>query len=644
MNYIYLILGAVFLPLLCACVVGATVRFISYRLAQLITCAGLLCSAVCSSVIFYDVVFRSQILHIQLLPWFTVDSFTAYWSVYIDALTAVMLIVVTYVSSAVHIYSIGYMSHDEHRQRFMCYLSLFTFCMLMLVCSDNFLQLFFGWEGVGVCSYLLIGFWFKKDSANAAAMKAFIVNRVGDLGFALGIFLIYLSFDSVEFASVFSDAKYFSSHTWFILCGYDFDTMTAICLLLFIGAMGKSAQLGLHTWLPDAMEGPTPVSALIHAATMVTAGVFMVSRCSPLFELSEAALSVVTVVGGVTCIFAAFIALTQTDIKRIIAYSTCSQLGYMFFACGVSAYAAGIFHLMTHAFFKALLFLGAGSVIHALSDEQDIHKMGGVYKLIPYTYAMMWIGSLALGGFFPFAGFFSKDLILEAAYASGTVHGYLAYYLGIVAALFTAFYSWRLLFLVFHGKQNFSQEVREHIHDSPPSMMIPLIFLSIGAIASGYVGVQFGMTSMDSDFWNGAIYVLGDHTALEDAHHVAGLAKWMPIVVGFAGVLFAYLCYILYKSLPASIGGAVKFLYMLSLNKFYIDQLYDCLFVRPSKAIGKFFWSVIDVCFIDGVPNALAAGVLDIATKVRRLQSGYIWHYAFVIICSMSLLLLFVFG
>lgn len=622
----------VFLPLLGAIVTGLTTKSIGDGRAQKITSGLMLVSAVLAGVMFYKVVILGESQHITLLTWFDIGGFHANWALNIDPLTAVMLIVVTWVSALVHVYSIGYMHHDPHVPRFMSYLSLFTFFMLMLVTSDNFIQMFLGWEGVGLCSYLLIGFWFKKESANNAAMKAFIVNRVGDFGFALGIFATFLIFGSVEFSTVFPAVAAHASET-FNFFGYEVNAITVTCILLFIGAMGKSAQLGLHTWLPDAMEGPTPVSALIHAATMVTAGVFMVARCSPMFEYAPIALHVVAVVGAVTCLFAATIAITQNDIKRVIAYSTCSQLGYMFFACGVSAYSAGIFHLMTHAFFKALLFLGAGSVIHALSDEQDLRRMGGVWKKIPKTYAVMWIGSLALGGIFPFAGYYSKDMILEAAYAAGGV-GHLAYWFGVAAAFLTAFYSWRLLLLAFHGEPRASEETMSHIHESPSVMLWPLYALALGAVVAGAVGYYlFGMVHPEGEFWRGAIFVLEDHNSIEGAHHIAGWAKSLPLFVGLGGIALAYVAYSIVPRIPAITSAVFRPVYAFLLNKWYIDELYDLLFVRPTKMLGNILWQIGDVLIVDGCgPNGAARTSGRIAILASRLQSGYVYAYAFVML------------
>ena len=497
----------VFLPLVGALVGGFGGRFIGDRGAQAATCGAMLLAALLSVVAFFDVAVGGSPQTIVLFDWIRSGTFEATWSLRFDTLTVVMLIVVTIVSAAVHVYSVGYMSHDPHIPRFMAYLSLFTFAMLMLVTADNLLQMFFGWEGVGLCSYLLIGFWFDRPSANAAAIKAFVVNRVGDFGFIMGILGVYLVFDTIQFDTIFAAAPGQAGSTLEFL-GVQFPTLEIICFLLFIGAMGKSAQVPLHTWLPDAMEGPTPVSALIHAATMVTAGVFMVARLSPVFEYAPTTLGIITVIGATTAIFAASVGLVQNDIKRVIAYSTCSQLGYMFFAIGVSAYPAAIFHLMTHAFFKALLFLSAGSVIHAMSDEQDMRRMGGIWREIPFTYAMMWIGSLALAGIPLFAGYYSKDMILESAWGAHSAVGTYAFWLGIAAAAMTAFYSWRLLFMTFHGKPRADEHVMAHVHESPPVMLGPLCVLAVGAVLAGFVGYHSFVGEGMAAFWNGAILIL----------------------------------------------------------------------------------------------------------------------------------------
>ncbi|MGY8986393.1 MAG: NADH-quinone oxidoreductase subunit L, partial [Sphingomonadales bacterium] len=496
----------------------------------------------------------------------------------------IMLVVVTVISSLVHIYSIGYMSQDDHNPRFFAYLSFFTFAMLMLVTSNNFLQMFFGWEGVGVASYLLIGFWYKKPTANAAAIKAFLVNRVGDFGFSLGILAIFLVFGTLEFEAVFNAVPEQVGKDFEFL-GYQVDIITTICILLFIGAMGKSAQLGLHTWLPDAMEGPTPVSALIHAATMVTAGVFLVARCSPIFEYSETALNVVAVVGASTAFFAATIGLVQNDIKRVIAYSTCSQLGYMFFALGVSAYGAAIFHLFTHAFFKALLFLGSGSVIHAMSDEQDMRKMGGLYKMIPITYIMMVIGTLALTGFPGLSGYFSKDMIIESAYASHSGVGEYAFVMGVAAVFMTSFYSWRLIFMTFHGKTRANEETLSKIHESPKSMTIPLLILAIGAVGAGAIFSTYFIGEARDDFWKGTLFVMGDDV-IDAAHHVPAMVKYLPLIMMLTGFYLAYVFYIKKAHLPKKMAEAFSGAYKFLLNKWYFDEFYDLLFVRPAFWIG----------------------------------------------------------
>ena len=641
-----LILLLVFLPLLAALMVGFSVRIISPRLAQALTCGAMVISAIIAGSIFMDFAHIATshqgwksligqgglVYKAHIFPWIQVGDFDVSWTLRVDALTAVMLVVVTWVSSVVHIYSVGYMSHDEHQPRFMAYLSLFTFFMLMLVTADNLVQLFLGWEGVGLASYLLIGFWFKKPSANAAAMKAFIVNRVGDFGFALGIFAVFIMFNSIQFDAIFAVAPQKASETLHFLGG-EFHALTLICILLFIGAMGKSAQIGLHTWLPDAMEGPTPVSALIHAATMVTAGVFMVVRCSPLFELAPDALTLVTIIGAITAFFAATVGLVQNDIKRVIAYSTCSQLGYMFFACGVGAYSAAMFHLMTHAFFKALLFLGAGSVIHGFSGEQDMRNMGGVWRKMPITYAYMWIGSLALAGIPWFAGYYSKDMILEAAYAAGDV-GKVAFGLGIAAAFMTAFYSWRLLFLTFHGKPRASHEVMHHMHESPPIMLRPLILLALGSLFAGVIGYHaLGMVNGTDSFWQASI---ASHDAIEHAHHLPHWVGFIPLMAALSGIALAWLFYIKSPALPASLVSSFPRLYLLFLNKWYFDELYHFLFVQPAKRLGQYLWKFWDEKIIDGFgPNGAALITHLTAGRTSRLQTGYVYHYAFAMLLGL---------
>jgi len=624
----------IFLPLFAFLIGGLSSRIIpgnrADKISQTVTTFFMVICAICSIMIFYDVWQNETSSVINLFSWINSGALDIKWVIKVDKLTAIMFVVVSLVSCLVHIYSLGYMHEDKSLARFMSYLSLFTFFMLALVSADNFLQLFFGWEGVGVASYLLIGFWFKKQSANVAAIKAFVVNRVGDFGLVMAICLIYLTFGSISYDNVFSSvAEHLNDK--FNLFGHDFSNIDAICILLFIGAMGKSAQIGLHVWLADAMEGPTPVSALIHAATMVTAGVFLVARCSPLFEYSEIALNMVTIVGAITAIFAATIAITQNDIKKIIAYSTCSQLGYMFFACGISAYSAAIFHLATHAFFKALLFLGAGSVIHAMHHEQDIRNMGGISKKIPYTYAMMWIGSLALAGFPPFAGFFSKDVILEAAFMSHAKYAHMAYYLGIFAAFLTAFYSWRLLFLVFHNENRGDKHVFEHAHESPKIMMIPLFILAFGSIFSGIFGVKFlNIISVDNNFFIDSIYIKQENIQLlEEIHHAPFLVKISPILVGLVAILLSYLFYIKKVNLANKFAETFKTLYNISYNKWYFDEIYDKLFVYRAQQIGNFFWKIFDVKIIDRFgPNGAVAFCRDMSVKVSKLQTGFLFHYA----------------
>jgi NADH-quinone oxidoreductase subunit L len=608
------------------------------RAAQWVTCGAMVLSAILSAFVFYDVVAGGKTGAVELFTWIDSGALEVSWALRVDTLSVVMVMTVSVVSAMIHVYSVGYMHHDPGIPRFMAYLNLFTFFMLMLVTSDNLVQLFFGWEGVGFLSYLLIGFWYDRPAANAAAIKAFIVNRVGDFGFALGIFAVYLMFQTVDFDTIFAAAEGKTDATLHVFGG-EFHALTVICLLLFVGAMGKSAQLGLHTWLPDAMEGPTPVSALIHAATMVTAGIFMVARLSPLFEYSDTALAVVTIVGASTAIFAATIGCVQNDIKRVIAYSTMSQLGYMFFACGVSAYSAGIFHLMTHAYFKALLFLGAGSVIHAMSDEQDMRKMGGLWRTIPVTYMVMWVGSLALAGIWPFAGFFSKDTILEAAYAAGSGVGDYAFWMGILAAFLTAFYSWRLLIMTFHGAPRADETTMAHVHESPKVMLVPLLFLAAGALFAGYIGFEAFVGKAAAGFWGQSILVLPAHPALENAHHVPTWVKLLPLIVAFGGIALAYVMYVAAPGLPAAVADRFRGVHQFLLKKWYFDELYDKLFVGPAFVLGRGFWKTGDGDLIDGIgPDGIAAATLDLARRAARLQSGYLYHYAFVMLTGVAAL------
>ena len=624
------------LPLVAAIISGFFGRIIGDKGSQIITSLFVSISAILSLIVLFNVVTNGYSENLIIATWINSGSLNVNWSVNIDPLSAVMLVVVTLVSALVHIYSIGYMSHDPHKSRFMSYLSLFTFAMLTLVTSDNFIQLFFGWEGVGLCSYFLIGFWYKKESANAAAIKAFVVNRVGDFGFALGIFLIFYLFGTVNYDEVFQQIPNITEKN-LVFLGVGVNAVDLICLLLFIGAMGKSAQFFLHTWLPDAMEGPTPVSALIHAATMVTAGVFLVVRCSPIYEYSELALSVITVIGMVTAIFAASVALVQTDIKKIIAYSTCSQLGYMFFAAGVGAYNVAMFHLFTHAFFKALLFLGSGSVIHSFKDEQDINLMGGVWKKLPYTYALMIIGTLALTGFPFLSGFYSKDAIIEFAYLRGNSVGMYAAYVGIFTAFLTSIYSWRLIFKTFHGSYNNSNVKIESMHESPPVMLIPLVILSIGAIFAGMFFKDLFIGHSNSyAFWSSSIKFL---EPLSTEHPPTWFLFLTPVLVVLSIPLSFYL-FIKNKSVVDEIVRINKPLYIFLQKKWYFDELYDYIFIRPSKKIGYFLWKQIDGSVIDKFgPDGISKIIKNFSIRAVKFQSGYIYQYAFVMLLGFSLLL-----
>ncbi|MBR0672381.1 NADH-quinone oxidoreductase subunit L [Neoroseomonas soli] len=632
--------GAVFFPLLGASIAGFFGRWIGDKAAQMVSVICMVLAAICGLTAFFQVALGHAPQTVEILTFLDVGGFEVSWALRYDTLSAVMVGMVTLISTLIHIYSVGYMSHDPSRPRFFAYLSLFTFMMLMLVTADNLVQLFFGWEGVGLASYLLIGFWYEKESACAAAMKAFIVNRVGDFFFMLGLALTFWTFGSVEFGTIFGSIEQHRGDTIGGLPAYE-----VICVLLFLGACGKSAQLGLHTWLPDAMEGPTPVSALIHAATMVTAGVFLVARMSPVFEYAPTALAIVTVVGASTAIFAATIGCVQNDIKRIIAYSTCSQLGYMFFAAGVGAYQGAIFHLFTHAFFKALLFLGAGSVIHAMSDEQDIRKMGGIWKKIPVTYAVMWIGSLALAGVPFFAGYYSKDFVLEAAFASHSGVGMYAFVCGLAAAFLTAFYSWRLIILTFHGKPRADHHVMEHVHESPAVMLVPLLVLAAGAIGTGaYFAPEFVGHHWEQ-FWNGSIVNAPHNHIMHDAHEVPEWVPLAPTVVGLAGIGLAYLLYMLVPSVPGKLASTFSGVYRFLLNKWYFDELYDAIFVRPARALARVLWQTVDARMIDGVPNGAASLASDVAQGAVRIQTGRVANYAFVMIAGLAVFVsILVFG
>jgi NADH-quinone oxidoreductase subunit L len=711
----------VFLPLLGFLIVGLLGGSLGAKASEYITSGFMVIAAVLSWVAFVSVgLGDGEVFTVPVLRFIESGNLQADWALRIDTLTVVMLVVVNTVSCLVHIYSIGYMHHDPHRPRFFAYLSLFTFAMLMLVTADNLVQMFFGWEGVGLASYLLIGFWYKKPSANAAAIKAFVVNRVGDFGFLLGLFGVFVLFGSVQLGTIFANAPSFApaaihatesgehgaapaeaghevtateppatteaapapaeapateaapapaeaapaaeapehgtteaaaappGETVLHFLGYSLDkqsALTIVCLLLFMGAMGKSAQVPLHTWLPDAMEGPTPVSALIHAATMVTAGVFMLARLSPLFELSDTALVVVTCIGALTAFFAATVGLVQNDIKRVIAYSTCSQLGYMFVACGVGAYQAGIFHLFTHAFFKALLFLGAGSVIHAMHHEQDMRKMGGLRPKLQFTWAMMLIGTLALTGFgIPhiagFSGFYSKDAIIEAAHAAHTPGDY-AFWLLVIAALMTSFYSWRLMFMTFHGPTRADAKTFKHAHESPPVILVPLAVLALGAVVAG-AATPFFIGEGQHEFWGKAIFN-GEHNHILHAmHEVPAWVPWAATIAMAAGFVIAYLYYIVAPSLPAATAKAFRPLYLFFLNKWYFDELYDRIFVRPTFWLGNFLWKVGDIKIINGLIDGTAEAVYGVTQRAVRIQTGYIYHYAFAMLIGLALLVSYV--
>ena len=626
--------AVVFLPLAGA-IIGYFGKFINKLFTEITTTLFTTLSAILSILIFHDGLTNKVYGNYKVFEWISSGDFIANWSINIDPLSSVMLVVVTLISALVHIYSIGYMSHDPHKPRFMSYLSLFTFSMLSLVVSDNFLQLFFGWEGVGLCSYLLIGFWYKKDSANNAAIKAFIVNRVGDLGLAIGIFLIFFYFGTINFNEVFLQVPENVDKT-VNLFGLEGSLITYICIFLFIGAMGKSAQFLLHTWLPDAMEGPTPVSALIHAATMVTAGVFLVVRCSPLFEYSQTALNVVAIVGMITALFAASIALVQNDIKKIVAYSTCSQLGYMFFAAGIGAYHVAIFHLFTHAFFKALLFLGSGSVIHAFKDEQDIRNMGGIWRRLPFTYFLMLIGTLALTGFPFLSGFYSKDAIIEFAFFENTLVGNYAVSIGIFTAFLTSIYSWRLLFKTFHGSYNNKDLPIEKTHESPIVMLVPLIILGFGALLAGYVFKEIFIGHHSTDFWENSIFFLKD---IKHAHVPLWLLLITPILV-VSAIPISYYYFIKNPKILDEFKKTNSPLYYFLLNKWYIDEFYDHVLVNPLKKLGLFFWKKGDQNTIDRFgPDGISKLIKIISNKAIQFQSGYIYDYAFVMLIGLSALI-----
>lgn len=676
---------AVFAPLIAFIIAGLFGRQLGDRGAQFISCMAVIMAAFASVSLFFQInindMMEDKSYSYVIGQWITSGDFTALWSLRVDSLSVVMMCVVNIVSACVHVYSIGYMDNDPNKARFMAYLGLFTFAMLMLVSADNALQLFFGWEGVGLCSYLLIGFWNYKHSANAAALKAFVMNRVGDIGLILGIITIYLTFGTIDFTDIFEKARDYSQTTYIFL-GREVHAITLICLLLFTGAIGKSAQLGLHTWLPDAMEGPTPVSALIHAATMVTAGVFLIARFSPIFEYAPFALMVITIFGATTAFIAASIALVQFDIKRVIAYSTMSQLGYMFFALGVSAYSAAMFHLMTHAFFKALLFLGAGSVIHSLSGEQDMRNMGALGEKMPVTYALMFTGSLALVGIWPFAGYYSKDIILEAAWADHSWFGNYAYWLGIITAFMTAFYSWRLLFMTFHGPSRTKEEILEHVHESSPIMNAPLLVLASGAIMAGsiFYGAFVGSSKVSFDkaasiyqkherieksdihkalthsiktshdngestkvinlwsrpyFWHNTIYVREENDTIEAAHHVPVWVKILPLFMAIAGIALAYLLYIMRRDIPSLITAKSRGVYVLFKEKWFFDLIYNKIFVSSALNIARIFKKA-DKKVIDAIgPDGFASFTNRIGGKTSLFQNGLVASYAYIMIIAL---------
>ena len=620
---------AILAPLLGSLVAGAFGRSLGDRFAFSVTILLMLLASACGVASVTESAFASPPpATVELATWIDMGQFQVHWALRRDTLSAVMVAMVTCVATLIHIYSVGYMAHERRSFRFFSYLSLFTFAMLMLVTADNLVQLFFGWEGVGLASYLLIGYWYDRPSACRAAMKAFIVNRVGDLFFAVGIALVFFEFGTVEFSAIFAALPQHVDATYHVL-GASWRAYEVIGVLLFIGAMGKSAQIGLHTWLPDAMEGPTPVSALIHAATMVTAGVFLMARFSPVMELAPGALGFVLFIGATTCIFAATVACVQNDIKRVIAYSTCSQLGYMFMAAGAGAYQASVFHLITHAFFKALLFLCAGAVIHAMSDEQDMRKMGGIWRKVPITYVTMWIGSLAIAGVPFFAGYWSKDAVLETTYALGTPVGVYGFVMGTLAAFLTAFYSWRLLIMTFHGAPRANAAVMSHVHESPFSMTVPLMLLAVGAVFSGWALHRAFIGEDQLEFWAGSIGFGPNNHILLDIEHTPLLIGLLPTITAALGIALAYVMYWLRPALPGQLAERFAPAYRFLLNKWYFDELYDAIFVRPANWLARTLWHVGDETLIDGMPNGIAALAAGGSAQVVKIQTGSIAVYAF---------------
>ncbi len=632
---------AVFAPLLGALVCGFG-RSLGDRAGQLLTIALMVAASVCGGVCWWQHIFAGVGNGtIVVADWIDAGSFHLNWALRYDSLSTTMVAMVTCVATLIHIYSVGYMAHERSTTtRFFAYLSLFTFAMLMLVTADNLVQLFFGWEGVGLASYLLIGYWYDRPAAARAAIKAMVVNRVGDLSFAVGIALVFYKFGAVDFTTIFAAIPAHVSDTYHFL-GAEPRSYEVIGILLFVGAMGKSAQILLHTWLPDAMEGPTPVSALIHAATMVTAGVFLMSRMSPLLEYAPGALNFVTFIGATTCLFAATIACVQNDIKRVIAYSTCSQLGYMFMAAGVGAFQASMFHLVTHAFFKALLFLCAGSVIHAMSDEQDMRRMGGIWRKIPWTYTCMWLGSLALAGIPYFAGYWSKDAILESTYAANSAVGMYGFVCGTLAAFLTAFYSGRLLFMTFHGTPRADAHVMGHVHESPWSMRFPLIALSFGAVFAGWLLHAIFIGDHNAAYWQGAIFNAPTNHVLQQVEHTPLLIGLLPTATGVLGFALAWLFYIFRPVLPVRLARVFPRVYLFLLNKWYFDELYDAIFVRPALWLARVLWKVGDTEIIDGVPNGLASMAEGGSVQVVRIQTGSIAVYAFTMLIGLVCMVTF---
>jgi NADH-ubiquinone oxidoreductase chain 5 len=634
----------VFLPLMGAITAGFFGRFIGKSGAQLLTTLLVSISGILSLIAFYEVALCGSPCYINLITWIDSELLYGSWGFMFDSLTVVMLVVITSVSSLVHLYSIEYMGEDPHVPRFMAYLSLFTFFMLILVTADNFIQMFVGWEGVGLSSYLLINFWFTRLQANKAAMKAMIVNRIGDFGLSLAMFAIFLVFKSIDFSTVFAIAPYFTESN-FIFFNFELDKLTVICFLLFIGAVGKSAQIGLHTWLPDAMEGPTPVSALIHAATMVTAGVFLIIRCSPIFEYAPSVLMIVTFIGALTAFFAATTGMVQNDLKRVIAYSTCSQLGYMVFACGVSNYSVSMFHLMNHAFFKALLFLSAGSVIHALNDEQDMRKMGALIKVIPFTYSMMLIGSLSLMGFPFLTGFYSKDVILEVAYAKYTIDANFAHWLGTISAFFTSFYSFRLLFLTFLNDSNGYKEFLTHSHEAPLFMAVPLVILAFGSIFIGYITKDM-LIGLGTNFWGNSLFILPEHITMLESEFIPYYIKLIPVIFSISGAIIAFFTYYLYDYIiyAFKLSNLGKIIYRFLSKKWYFDKIYNEFIVQKALDFGyNISFKTLDRGIIEIIgPYGIVQRISDLTNKITGLQSGYVYHYAFVMFIGLIILITFI--